>query len=70
MVCLFIFKKVGMCEIVTQQQGGKQRKLLYQVLSTVLCSVCVLGNKVPIYGLCNKCWLGQRLVLVSHKVSH
>ena len=55
MVCLFIFKKVGMCEIVTQQQGGKQRKLLYQVLSTVLCSVCVLGNKVPIYGLCNKC---------------
>jgi hypothetical protein len=38
-----------MCEIVTQQQGGKQRKRLYQVQSTVLCSVCGLGNKVTFY---------------------
>jgi hypothetical protein len=49
MVCLFIFKKLVMCEIVTQQQGGKQRKRLYQVQSTVLCSVCGLGNKVTFY---------------------
>jgi hypothetical protein len=38
-----------MCEIVTQQQEGKQRKRSYQVQSTVLCSVCGLGNKVTFY---------------------